>query len=296
MANKKELDTCASTLMKVWNDKLEVNFDTLFVGKPALKRGFVDCVQRLALINPDVVLKYSATQIGRALLEAAEMGLLPDNHECTIVEVGGKPSCWLMAGGARKLILQVKGVKYYCVEAVYENEEIVYDKLTNRMPVITMKDGIDFFNKGKLRGAVAFAEFDDGRVELVQVSVEEAAKYKPEKSKGKWHYSDKWPEEHLRNIVSKKLYKKLPKQDGMPAHIWDSTDTGEQRPSANPLAADMDAEVVVTDDPETTSANGTVAAPPPDKKTEQPKQQQPSAPPETDGDGDKPAANSLDDV
>lgn len=249
MATKNnQLTEKANTLMAAWDDKLSANFDTFFIGKPSLKRAFVDCVRRLALVNQDIVTKYTPMQVARALLEAAELGLLPDNNECAIVEVGGKPACWLMATGARKKILQVDGVKYYSVECIYENEKIVYDKLAGQLPIITMNEGCDFFNKGELCGAIAFAELTDGRIELVQISVAESAKYRPENKKGKYHYGDKWPEEFLRNIASKKLYKKLPKQDGMPADLWDSTDTGNSRPSTTQIAADIDAATIVSDD------------------------------------------------
>lgn len=207
---------------KLWDEKLQANFESFFVGKPALKKRFVECIQRIALVNPTIVQKYSAAQLTAPLLKAAEWGLVPDNNECTIVEVKSKPACWIMANGVRKRILDVTGVKYCSVESVYENEQIVYNKLSNVAPVVCMKDGMSFFDKGNVVGAIAFVEMDDGRIILSEVGVGDAKKYKP--AAQSWHYSDKWMSSFLENIVVKLLYKKLPKQFDMPTDAWDETD------------------------------------------------------------------------
>lgn len=251
------LTTKAAELMTAWNDQLAPNFDSFFAGKPELKQRFVDCIQRLALVSPDVVKKYTPLQLSKPLLTAAEWGLVPDNHECAIVEISGAPACWLMAGGARKLILEVPGVKYYAVECVYENETIIYDKLSNTLPVVQMKPGVDYFDKGELRGAIAFVEFDDRRVVLVEVAKTDAQKYI--KTSG-YHYSKEWPAQHLENICAKMLYKKLPKPDAMPRHIWDASDMGEVHATHQTRAAIVDDTPATDADADEGNATQTPAA------------------------------------
>lgn len=261
-------------LLTIWHDVSEKKA-SYFDNKPRLKQQFVECVQLLSIINPEILRKYPPEKLAAPLLKAAEMGMLPDGNECAIVEVGDKPACWLMTNGARKRIAEMVGVKHLIVECVYDHEIVVYNKLSNIAPVIHLKDGHGFFSRGKLVGAIAFVEMHDGRIILEQLGVEDAKRYKPKKKT--WHYSDDWMEAFLQNIVTKMLYKKLPKRFNEPQDSWDDTDIAgdsggsalEYDTTASLVSEETAVEATATpaDEPadESPPADEAVAAAPPDE-------------------------------
>lgn len=258
-----------SALKLVCENSLAKNFDTFFHDKPELKKAFFDSVYRLAIINPEIIAKYTPMQLAPALLKAAEMRLLPDGNECAIVVVGNQPACWLMAAGAHKRIMELPNVLHCSVECIYSNEQVIYDKFGNKAPIVKMADGKSFFDKGVLIGAIGYVELEGGYIILQELSVDEAPKYKPNRKT--WHYSDDWMPAFMVNITTKLLYKKLPKQTGRPANIWDDTDksgdAGGNRLGGVQTPANMDAEgaaIIVADSivyDETTLPNEEVSAP-----------------------------------
>lgn len=250
----------ADNLWKEWDSKLLPNFQSFFDGKPILLKQFAEVIRRFAIVSPEVIQKHTPAALAPSLLKAAELGLVPDKNECAIVDVGGKPQCWVMTGGARKKIGECIGVKYCTVVAIYENEEIIYNKASNVLPVINMKEGVSFFDKGKVVGAIAFVETDDGRIILEEIGLQDADKYKPKNRD--WHYSDKWMAEFLQNTATKKLYRKLPKTYDMPRDIWDDADKAPYPKTTSVI----NASVVVGDDESPDDTAAATAEPLPDEK------------------------------
>lgn len=160
--------------------------------------------------NPGIA-ELERTSVHRALLQAAAMGLMPDNREAAIVPFKGKAQLIPMIAGFRKIAADYGWTIYTSV--VFEHDEFRYEQgLDIVFKHVPVRPGAD---RGDPIAAYAVGKHADGRRELEVLTVAEIEKIRGTSQTGSREDSpwSQWWEQMAEKSAGKRLFKKLPLSD-----------------------------------------------------------------------------------
>lgn len=168
--------------------------------------------QTAVLEQPNLAKPELRAALLKAVLKAAQDGLLPDGREAVLLPRGGKNptvSYQPMIGGFRKIAAEHGWL--LSAHVVYENDEFE-DRGPFENPPILHRPPRPGANRGEAIAAYAFAKHSDGRL-LVKVMTKAEIEYVRDKSASYWKDGQLWTtwwDRAWQKTVARALFKELP--------------------------------------------------------------------------------------
>lgn len=194
---------------KGWAEVLTEKLDgiTEALPKDFSKSRFIQNSVALLTDNPDLVRKYKGDMVLAGLVKGAVLGVDFLNKECYLVPYGDRLQFQLDYKGAKKIARKysIRPIKSIHAEVVREGDDFSTEIIDNKVQVNFKPKP---FNNGKIVGAFAYIQYDDGDVIVDTMSL---ADLENTRSKSKMGKSGAW-KDFTSEMYKKTVIRRLMKQ------------------------------------------------------------------------------------